>query len=106
VVVCFSLLQANNNESLQIVCSYHSLAIPPHGGEIVFHPLEHLQPVKYCRPKLSQLGLGDLSSTNEQHYLADKNEVVLLLWRLLLFNSLNFLVITCFLFFFSFLRQG
>jgi hypothetical protein len=78
MVVCFSLLQANNNESLQIVCGYHSLPIPPHGGEIVFHPLEHLQSVKYCRPKLSQLGLEDLSSTNEQHYLADRSEVILL----------------------------
>ncbi|KAF3328150.1 DENN domain-containing protein 5B [Carex littledalei] len=67
--------KANNNESLQIVCGYHSLPIPPHGGEIVFHPLDHLQLVKYCRPKLSQLGLGDLSSINYQHYLVDKNEV-------------------------------
>ncbi|KAJ1693940.1 hypothetical protein LUZ63_010638 [Rhynchospora breviuscula] len=62
--------KANNNESLQIVCGYHSLQIPPRGGEIVFHPLEHLQPIKYCRPELSQLGLD-----NGQHSLVDKNEV-------------------------------
>ncbi|WOL10660.1 hypothetical protein Cni_G19419 [Canna indica] len=49
--------KANNNEPLQIVCGYHALPLPPRGGEIIFHPLEHLQPIKYCRPAVSSLGL-------------------------------------------------
>ncbi|XP_062216805.1 uncharacterized protein LOC133916923 isoform X2 [Phragmites australis] len=51
--------KANNNEPLQIVCGYHALPLPPRGGEIVFCPLEHLQPVKYSRPGLSLLGFGE-----------------------------------------------
>ncbi|XP_020576469.1 uncharacterized protein LOC110022034 isoform X2 [Phalaenopsis equestris] len=49
--------KANGNEPLQIVCGYHALPIPTHGKEIIFHPLEHLQPINYCRPDLSSLGL-------------------------------------------------
>ncbi|XP_042395153.1 uncharacterized protein LOC121985644 isoform X2 [Zingiber officinale] len=49
--------KANNNEPLQIVCGYHALPLPPRGGEIIFHPLDHLQPIKYCRPGMSSLGL-------------------------------------------------
>uniref|UniRef100_A0A0E0K8Q0 cDENN domain-containing protein n=1 Tax=Oryza punctata TaxID=4537 RepID=A0A0E0K8Q0_ORYPU len=56
--------KAHNNEPLQIVCGYHALALPPRGGELVFHPLEHLQPVKYSRPGLSLLGLGDTNLDN------------------------------------------
>lgn len=51
------VLQANNNEPLQIVCGYHALPLPSRGGEIIFHPLDHLQPIKYCRPGMSSLGL-------------------------------------------------
>lgn len=57
--------KAHNNEPLQIVCGYHTLPLPPHGGEIVFQPLEHLQPVKYSRPGLSSLGLGDSNLDND-----------------------------------------
>ncbi|KAM0828353.1 hypothetical protein ACQ4PT_067613 [Festuca glaucescens] len=57
--------KAHNNESLQIVCGYHALPVPPRGGEIVFQPLEHLQPVKYSRPGLSLLGLGDTNLDND-----------------------------------------
>ncbi|XP_074555535.1 uncharacterized protein LOC141811388 [Curcuma longa] len=49
--------KANNNEPLQIVCGYHALPLPPRGDEIIFHPLDHLQPIKYCRPGMSSLGL-------------------------------------------------
>ncbi|KAL0923386.1 hypothetical protein M5K25_007440 [Dendrobium thyrsiflorum] len=49
--------KANNNEPLQIVCGYHSLPIPARGKEIIFHPLEHLQPIKYSRPDASSLEL-------------------------------------------------
>ncbi|KAJ6810083.1 uncharacterized protein M6B38_157680 [Iris pallida] len=48
----------HNNEPLQIVCGYHSLPLPPRGSEVIFHPLEHLQPIKYCRPGVSLLDLG------------------------------------------------
>lgn len=57
-----SLLQANNNEPLQIVCGYHALPLPPRGGEIIFNPLEHLQPIKYCRPSVSSLGFDGISN--------------------------------------------
>lgn len=33
--------------------------MPPRGGELVFRPLDHLQPVKYSRPGLSLLGFGE-----------------------------------------------
>jgi hypothetical protein len=59
---------------LQIVCGYHALPVPPRGGEIVFQPLEHLQPVKYSRPGLSLLGLGDTDLDNDL-ILAEKNVV-------------------------------
>ncbi|KAF9610657.1 hypothetical protein IFM89_023913 [Coptis chinensis] len=47
----------HKNDLLQIVCCYHSLPLPPYGGETVFQPLEHLQAVKYSRPAVSTLGL-------------------------------------------------
>ncbi|KAJ6821588.1 uncharacterized protein M6B38_391805 [Iris pallida] len=50
--------KVHNNEPLQIVCGYHSLPLPPRGSEVIFHPLEHLQPIKYCRPGVSSLDLG------------------------------------------------
>ncbi|XP_077250909.1 DENN (AEX-3) domain-containing protein isoform X2 [Tasmannia lanceolata] len=46
------------NDLLQIVCGYHALPLPPRGGEIIFQPLDHLQPIKYSRPGLSALGLS------------------------------------------------
>ncbi|KAL6901851.1 hypothetical protein ACP4OV_004727 [Aristida adscensionis] len=66
--------KAHNNEPLQIICGYHALPLPPRGGEIVFRPLEHLQPVKYIRPGLSLLGLGDMDLDNDLT-LAEANEV-------------------------------
>ncbi|WOL09916.1 hypothetical protein Cni_G18669 [Canna indica] len=60
--------KANNNEPLQIVCGYHALPLPPQGGEIAFHPLDHLQSIKYCRPGISSLrldGANDLASAEE-----------------------------------------
>ncbi|CAN6486082.1 unnamed protein product [Victoria cruziana] len=49
--------KVNKNELLQIVCSYHALPLPLRGSEMVFQPLEHLQPIKYCRPHVSALDL-------------------------------------------------
>ncbi|KAI4965141.1 hypothetical protein ZWY2020_057393 [Hordeum vulgare] len=68
--------KAHNNEPLQIVCGYHTLPLPPHGGEIVFQPLEHLQPVKYSRPGLSSLGLGDTNLDNDLNS-AETNLVII-----------------------------
>ncbi|XP_058095045.1 uncharacterized protein LOC131240674 isoform X2 [Magnolia sinica] len=48
----------HKNELLQIVCSYHALPLPSRGAEIVFQPLDHLQPIKYTRPGPSVLGLS------------------------------------------------
>ncbi|XP_031501970.1 uncharacterized protein LOC116265490 isoform X2 [Nymphaea colorata] len=49
--------KVNKNELLQIVCAYHALPLPLRGSEMVFQPLEHLQPIKYCRPDVSALDL-------------------------------------------------
>ncbi|KAL5217966.1 hypothetical protein ABZP36_018650 [Zizania latifolia] len=82
--------KVHNNEPLQIVCGYHALALPPRGDELVFHPLEHLQPFKYSRPGLSLLGLGDtnldnsltLIETNEANarLVAAEEAIALSLW--------------------------
>ncbi|TVU48389.1 hypothetical protein EJB05_08025 [Eragrostis curvula] len=66
--------KAHNNEPLQIVCGYHSLPLPPRGDEIVFRPLEYLQPVKYSRPGLSLLGFGE-SGLDNCLTSAEKNEI-------------------------------
>ncbi|KAJ6820933.1 uncharacterized protein M6B38_394395 [Iris pallida] len=65
--------KVHDNEPLQIVSGYHSLHLPPRGGEVIFHPLEHLQPIKYCRPGLSFLYLGTYRI--DQCYPATVNEV-------------------------------
>ncbi|KAL6002164.1 hypothetical protein ACLOJK_037612 [Asimina triloba] len=48
----------HKNDLLQLVCGYHALPLPLRGDEIVFQPLEHLQPIKYSRPAISSLGLS------------------------------------------------
>lgn len=53
------LQQENKNDLLQIVCSYHALSLPSRGSELIFQPLDHLQPIKYGRPGISALGLGE-----------------------------------------------
>ncbi|XP_039132612.1 uncharacterized protein LOC120269339 isoform X1 [Dioscorea cayenensis subsp. rotundata] len=53
--------KAHENESLQTLCAYHALPIPSRGEEIIFHPLEHLQPIKYSRPGLVKLGVEGAS---------------------------------------------
>ncbi|KAL3699207.1 hypothetical protein R1sor_017229 [Riccia sorocarpa] len=45
-----SWAEANNNDSLRLVCAYHRTPVPKRGEEIVFRPLEHLQPMCYTRP--------------------------------------------------------
>jgi hypothetical protein len=56
------------------VCGYHALHLPPRGGELVFRPLEHLQPVKYSRPGLPLLGFGEEILDNALTR-AEKNKV-------------------------------
>jgi hypothetical protein len=66
----------HNNDSLQLVCGYHSLAIPSRGSEVVFHPLEHLQSISYTRPPVSALGLSEeyiCSSDSKEVYLISDN---------------------------------
>eukprot|EP00268_Persea_americana_P039413 TRINITY_DN389_c1_g1_i4.p1 TRINITY_DN389_c1_g1~~TRINITY_DN389_c1_g1_i4.p1 ORF type:complete len:803 (+),score=145.03 TRINITY_DN389_c1_g1_i4:716-3124(+) len=46
-----------DNDLLKIVCGYHSLPLPPRGTEMTFQPLDHLQPIKYRRPRVSELEL-------------------------------------------------
>ncbi|CAA7390636.1 unnamed protein product [Spirodela intermedia] len=65
----------NNNEALQIVCRYHSLPVPLRGSEIIFHPLEHLQPFRYNRPGVSALGLSGTYSDVELSYPSEVDEV-------------------------------
>ncbi|KAJ8616794.1 hypothetical protein MRB53_036166 [Persea americana] len=55
----------NKNDLLQIVCGYHALSLPPRGSEIVFQPLDHLQPITYSRPGISAFGLGEKYSNIE-----------------------------------------
>ncbi|KAH1129016.1 hypothetical protein J1N35_000394 [Gossypium stocksii] len=49
----------NKNDLLQIVCSYHVLALPQRGSDIVFQPLEHLQAIEYVRPPISALAMDE-----------------------------------------------
>lgn len=49
----------NKNDLLQIVCGYHALSLPTRGSELVFQPLEHLQPIEYWRPPVAALGLHE-----------------------------------------------
>ncbi|XP_010548732.1 PREDICTED: uncharacterized protein LOC104820065 isoform X2 [Tarenaya hassleriana] len=49
----------HKNDSLQIVCGYHSLAVPSRGDKILFQPLDHLQAIEYMRPSVSSLGLSE-----------------------------------------------
>lgn len=66
--------KAHDNEPLQIVCGYHALPLPQRGREIVFHPLEHLQPIKYCRAGLLSLGFNS-SSENDPSCSLEANEM-------------------------------
>ncbi|KAF8090320.1 hypothetical protein N665_0479s0024 [Sinapis alba] len=60
----------HNNDALQLICGYHSLAIPSRGSEVVFQPLEHLQSIAYTRPPVSALGLSE-----ELIYSSDSSEI-------------------------------
>ncbi|PHT80409.1 hypothetical protein T459_18461, partial [Capsicum annuum] len=49
----------NKNDLLQIVCSYHSLPLPPRGSKIIFQPLEHLQSIEHERISVCELGISE-----------------------------------------------
>lgn len=72
--------QENNNEALQIICRYHSLPVPSRGSEIIFHPLDHLQPFRYNRPGVSSLGLSGTYSDVELSYPSEVDEVRNMIW--------------------------
>ncbi|KAI9085797.1 hypothetical protein K1719_032211 [Acacia pycnantha] len=46
----------NKNDLLLLVCLCHCLPLPRRGSEVIFHPLEHLQPILYRRPPVVALG--------------------------------------------------
>ncbi|KAK1408540.1 hypothetical protein QVD17_40402 [Tagetes erecta] len=50
--------KANNHGSLQIICEYYRLHIPERGSTIRFHPLEHLHPLEFHRPKETGLHIA------------------------------------------------
>lgn len=74
---------------LKIVCGYHSLPLPPRGAELVFQPLDHLQPIKYQRPGVSDLELygsyANLKQCDSSLELAEVRPLVIMLF---LMNSL------------------
>ncbi|EER95503.2 hypothetical protein BDA96_01G539500 [Sorghum bicolor] len=75
--------KAHNNEPLQIVCGYHALPLPPRGGELVFRPLEHLQPVKYSRPGLSYNAFIKAETNKINSHLAAAEEALALsIWTM------------------------
>lgn len=58
---------------LQIVCSYHSLSLPPRGSKITFQPLEHLPAIQYERISVCELGICEKhlgTSTNDSDDIA------------------------------------
>lgn len=65
----------NKNDSLQIVCGYHSLPLPDRGGEIVFQPLDHLQGIEYRRPPVYTLGLRAKYLDHKLHWSSEDPEV-------------------------------
>ncbi|CAA0833412.1 DENN (AEX-3) domain-containing protein [Striga hermonthica] len=70
--IAYDIRMENKNDLLQILSNYHSLPLPPRGSEIVFQPLEHLEPIEYFRPPLSSL---DLCGKNLDYKLGDYKEV-------------------------------
>lgn len=65
----------NKNDSLQIVCGYHSVPLPNRGGEIVFQPLDHLQGIEYRRAAVYTLGLSAKYRDHHLHWSTDDPEV-------------------------------
>ncbi|CAO2841991.1 unnamed protein product [Amaranthus hypochondriacus] len=47
--------KANKHGSLQIICEYYKLDFPPRGSTVIFHPLEHLHPLEFHRPRQREL---------------------------------------------------
>ncbi|XP_048443402.1 LOW QUALITY PROTEIN: uncharacterized protein LOC125478811 [Pyrus x bretschneideri] len=47
--------KANNHGSLQIISEYYQLRCPARGTTVKFHPLDHLHPLEYHRPKVNIL---------------------------------------------------
>ncbi|XP_068657945.1 uncharacterized protein [Aristolochia californica] len=66
----------NKNDLLQIVCGYHALPLPLRGSEVIFQPLEHLQPIKYSRPGFPALHFNkNLPSIEGDGFATELSEV-------------------------------
>ncbi|KAF5179359.1 DENN (AEX-3) domain-containing protein [Thalictrum thalictroides] len=65
----------HKSDLLQIICCYHARPIPPHGEEMIFQPLDHLQSIKYSRPAISCLGLYGTIPDIKLQKLSETTEV-------------------------------
>ncbi|GAB2218080.1 hypothetical protein Droror1_Dr00001297 [Drosera rotundifolia] len=50
-----------NHGSLQIICKYYQTACPTRGTTLIFHPLEHLLPLEFCRTDIREVHVSDSS---------------------------------------------
>ncbi|EYU46382.1 hypothetical protein MIMGU_mgv1a002219mg [Erythranthe guttata] len=55
--VTIELASENKNDLLQIISGYYSVPLLARGSKIVFQPLEHLPPIEYLRPSVSDVGV-------------------------------------------------
>ncbi|KAL9266095.1 DENN domain-containing protein [Drosera capensis] len=51
----------HNHGSLQIICQYYQTACPSRGMTLIFHPLEHLLPLEFCRMDVREVHVSDSS---------------------------------------------
>ncbi|XP_076908261.1 uncharacterized protein LOC143565046 [Bidens hawaiensis] len=72
--------KANGHGSLQIICEYYRLHIPERGSTIKFHPLEHLHPLQFHRPKetVSHITGSDSASHNTDIEIAEAHSALAL----------------------------
>lgn len=61
--------------------------MPKRGSETIFHPLGHLQPIKYCRPATTSLGLGRSYSSIDLSYPSEIDVVKYITLQLVLRRS-------------------
>ncbi|KAM1809802.1 hypothetical protein ACFX15_026064 [Malus domestica] len=86
--------KANNHGSLQIISEYYQLRCPARGITVKFHPLDHLHPLEYHRPKAnvlrtagSTIDLGSCSTSLEfaeaqSAFLVEEEATALSVWAI------------------------
>ncbi|KAM0969904.1 hypothetical protein EV1_017849 [Malus domestica] len=86
--------KANNHGSLQIISEYYQLCCPARGTTVKFHPLDHLHPLEYHRPKVNILRTAgstiDLRSCNtslefaeaQSAFLVEEEATALSVWAI------------------------